>query len=74
MRSGTELETLDLTNVRLLYQTQFYKSLATGGNVSPAMSLGGEMAVYGSVTAFTNQLLLLGANTFHVLVIRTWTE
>ena len=74
VRSGTELETLDLTNVRLLYQTQFYKSLATGGNVSPAMSLGGEMAVYGSVTAFTNQLLLLGANTFHVLVIRTWAE
>ena len=38
------------------------------------MSLAGEMAVYGSVTAFTNQLLVLGANTFHVLVIRSWSE
>ena len=38
------------------------------------MSLAGQMAVYGSVTAFTNQLLVLGAETFHVLVIRTWTE
>ena len=60
--------------MRLLYQTQFYKSLATGGNVSPAMSVAGQMAVYGSVTAFTNQLLVLGAKTFHVLVIRSWTE
>lgn len=74
VRAGSELERLDLSSVRLLYQTQFYKSLATGGNVSPAMSLAGQMAVYGSVTAFTNQLLVLGAQTFHVLVIRTWTE
>ena len=74
MRSGRELETIDLTAVRLLYQTQFYKSLATGGNVSPALSLAAEMAVYGSVTAFTNQLLVLGAETFHVLVIRSWAE
>ena len=62
VRSGRELETIDLTKVRLLYQTQFYKSLATGGNVSPALSLAAEMAVYGSVTAFTNQLLVLGAS------------
>ena len=74
VRAGSELERLDLSSARLLYQTQFYKSLATGGNVSPAMSLAGQMAVYGSVTAFTNQLLVLGAETFHVLVIRTWTE
>ena len=74
VRSGRELETIDLTAVRLLYQTQFYKSLATGGNVSPALSLAAEMAVYGSVTAFTNQLLVLGAETFHVLVIRSWAE
>ena len=74
VRSGDQLETVDLTNVRMVYQTQFFKSLATGGNVSPAMSVAGEMAVYGSTTSFTNQLLVLGASSFHVLVIRSWTE
>ena len=38
------------------------------------MSLAGEMAVYGSTTAFTNQLLVLGARTFHVLIIKSWSE
>ena len=74
VRSGDQLEASDVSQVRLVYQSQFFKSLATGGNVSPAMSLAGEMAVYGSVTSFTNQMLLLGANTFHVLVIRSWGE
>ena len=32
------------------------------------------MAVYGSNTSFTNQLLLLGNRTYHVLMIRTWSE
>ena len=74
VRTGDQLETVDLTNVRMVYQTQFFKSLATGGNVSPAMSLAGEMAVYGSITSFTNQMLVLGGNSFHVLVIRSWSE
>ena len=42
--------------------------------MSAALSLGGEMAVYGSNTSFTNQLLLLGNRTYHVLMIRTWSE
>ena len=74
VRTGDQLESLDITCARLVYQTQFFKSLATGGNVSPALSLAGEMAVYGSVTSFTNQMLMVGASSFHVLVIRSWTE
>ena len=74
VRSGDQLECLDLTDVKMVYQTQFFKSLATGGNVSPAMSLASEVAVFGSVTSFTNQMLVLGASSFHVLVIRTWSE
>eukprot|EP00092_Neocalanus_flemingeri_P016376 GFUD01017725.1.p1 GENE.GFUD01017725.1~~GFUD01017725.1.p1 ORF type:complete len:1407 (-),score=439.03 GFUD01017725.1:187-4407(-) len=74
VRSREQLETVDLTSVELVYQTQFFKGTATGGNVSAALSLSGEMAVYGSSTAFTNQLLVLGARTFHVLIIRSWSE
>jgi len=74
VRSREQLETVDLTSVELVYQTQFFKGTATGGNVSAALSLAGEMAVYGSSTAFTNQLLVLGARTFHVLIIRSWSE
>ena len=48
--------------------------LATGGNVSAAMSLAGERATYETFITFTNQLVLLGKNTFHVLMIRTWNE
>ena len=71
VRTGDQLESLDITNARMVYQTQFFKSLATGGNVSPALSLAGEMAVYGSITSFTNQLLMLGASSIHVLIIRS---
>ena len=51
-----------------------FSGLATGGNVSAAMSAMGERVTYGSFLTFTNQLLLLGKNTFHVLVIRSWDE
>ena len=74
VRSREQVETIDLTKAELVYQTQFFKGTATGGNVSAALSLAGEMAVYGSTTAFTNQLLVLGARTFHVLIIRSWSE
>lgn len=32
-RSGDELEDVDVTDLKLLYQTMFFKSLATGSNV-----------------------------------------
>lgn len=68
------METVDLSDVQLVYQAQFFKGTATGGNVSAALGLAGEMAAYGSTTSFTNQLLLLGTRTYHVLMIRTWSE
>ena len=70
VRTQESLETVDLTDVGLVYGTQFFKGLATGGNVSAAFSLGGEMAIYNSTTPFTNQLLMLGKKSFHVLIIR----
>ena len=37
VRSEEELEVIDLVDVQLAYGTSFYKSLATGGNVSQAL-------------------------------------
>lgn len=39
VRSEEELEVIDLVDVQLVYSTSFYKSLATGGNVSKALVL-----------------------------------
>ena len=51
-----------------------FSGLATGGNVSAAMATAGEKATYETFLTFTNQLVLLGRNSFHVLMIRTWNE
>lgn len=40
VRTREELETVDLAGVRLVYNTSFFKGLATGGNVSKAMVTG----------------------------------
>ncbi len=74
VRNQEDLETLDLSDVGLVYGSSFFKGLATGGNVSRAMAVAGERATYGSFMTFTNQLLLLGRQSFHVLLIRTWSE
>jgi len=55
-----ELESADLSGVQLVYGSSFFKGLATGGNVSKAMALAAERAVYGSIVPFTDQLLILG--------------
>ena len=38
------------------------------------MATAGEKATYETFLTFTNQLVLLGRNSFHVLMIRTWNE
>lgn len=45
--SQEELETLDLAEVQLVYNSSHFKSLATGGNVSQALvSFGGTHPVF----------------------------
>ena len=74
VRNQEALESIDLSNVQLVYGSSFFKGLATGGNVSAAMALAGEKATYESFLTFTNQFILLGRNTFHVMMIRSWSE
>ncbi|XP_078620345.1 vacuolar protein sorting-associated protein 8 homolog isoform X1 [Branchiostoma floridae x Branchiostoma japonicum] len=74
VRTEEELEVIDISDVQLVYASSFFKSLATGGNVSKALALAGERACYNSVVSFSNQLLFLGTKSIHVMTIRTWME
>jgi hypothetical protein len=60
VRNQENLETIDLSDVQLCYGSAFFKGLATGGNVSAAMTAAGEKSTYESFLTFTNQLILLG--------------
>jgi len=74
VRSEEELEIVDLADVKLVYGSSFYKSLATGGNVSRALACAGERACYQAVVATGGQVILLGSKAIHVLILRTWSE
>ena len=42
VRTEEELEVVDLVDIELVYGSSFFKSLATGGNVSQAMVSAGQ--------------------------------
>uniref|UniRef100_A0A3P9HX44 VPS8 subunit of CORVET complex n=1 Tax=Oryzias latipes TaxID=8090 RepID=A0A3P9HX44_ORYLA len=68
------LETLDLEQVQLVYNSRHFKSLATGGNVSQALALVGEKACYQSVSSYAGQILCLGTKSAHIMALRNWNE
>ncbi|XP_061600704.1 vacuolar protein sorting-associated protein 8 homolog isoform X1 [Cololabis saira] len=68
------LETQDLEQVQLVYNSRHFKSLATGGNVSQALALVGEKACYQSVSSYAGQILCLGTKSAHIMALRTWKE
>uniref|UniRef100_A0A8D0A3F3 VPS8 subunit of CORVET complex n=1 Tax=Sander lucioperca TaxID=283035 RepID=A0A8D0A3F3_SANLU len=68
------LETLDLEQVQLVYNSRHFKSLATGGNVSQALALVGEKACYQSVSSYAGQLVYLGTKSAHIMALRNWRE
>uniref|UniRef100_A0AAR2LBX3 Vacuolar protein sorting-associated protein 8 homolog n=1 Tax=Pygocentrus nattereri TaxID=42514 RepID=A0AAR2LBX3_PYGNA len=72
--SQEELETLDLSDVQLVYNSSHFKSLATGGNVSQALALVGEKACYQSVCSYGGQIVYLGTKSVHVMTLRNWRE
>uniref|UniRef100_A0A0K2T121 Vacuolar protein sorting 8 homolog (S. cerevisiae) [Strongylocentrotus purpuratus] n=1 Tax=Lepeophtheirus salmonis TaxID=72036 RepID=A0A0K2T121_LEPSM len=74
VRGKENLDSFDISDVGLSYGSSFFKGLATGGNVSAALALAGERAVYGSCHFIQNQVLLLGRKGFHTLIIRNWKE
>ncbi|KAL7384136.1 hypothetical protein ABVT39_025073 [Epinephelus coioides] len=68
------LETLDLEQVQLVYNSRHFKSLATGGNVSQALALVGEKACYQSVSSYAGQIIYLGTKSAHIMTLRNWRE
>ncbi|KAM4591822.1 vacuolar protein sorting-associated protein 8 homolog isoform 1-T1 [Odontesthes bonariensis] len=68
------LETLDLEQVQLVYNSRHFKSLATGGNVSQALALVGEKACYQSVSSYAGQMVCLGTKSAHIMALRNWKE
>ncbi|XP_005999154.1 vacuolar protein sorting-associated protein 8 homolog isoform X1 [Latimeria chalumnae] len=69
-----ELETVDIAEFQLVYNSSHFKSLATGGNVSQALALVGEKACYQSVSSYGGQIIYLGTKSVHVMMLRTWRE
>uniref|UniRef100_A0A8C7KG53 VPS8 subunit of CORVET complex n=1 Tax=Oncorhynchus kisutch TaxID=8019 RepID=A0A8C7KG53_ONCKI len=68
--SQEELESLDVAEVQLVYNSSHFKSLATGGNVSQALALVGEKACYQSVCSYAGQMVLLGTKVGVCVVSR----
>ncbi|XP_065604649.1 vacuolar protein sorting-associated protein 8 homolog isoform X2 [Cyrtonyx montezumae] len=69
-----ELETIEIPEVQLVYNSSHFKSLATGGNVSEALALVGEKACYQSISSCGGQIFYLGTKSVHVMTLRSWRE
>ncbi|XP_062438241.1 vacuolar protein sorting-associated protein 8 homolog isoform X2 [Rhea pennata] len=69
-----ELETIEISEVQLIYNSSHFKSLATGGNVSEALALVGEKACYQSISSCGGQIFYLGTKSVHVMTLRSWRE
>ncbi|NXA52391.1 VPS8 protein, partial [Nothocercus julius] len=69
-----ELETMEISEVQLVYNSSHFKSLATGGNVSEALALVGEKACYQSISSCGGQIFYLGTKSVHVMTLRSWRE
>nr|KAF6384137.1 VPS8 subunit of CORVET complex [Pipistrellus kuhlii] len=69
-----ELETVEISEVQLVYNSSHFKSLATGGNVSQALALVGEKACYQSISSFGGQIFYLGTKSVYVMMLRSWRE
>ncbi|CAO2631345.1 Vacuolar protein sorting-associated protein 8 homolog [Lemmus lemmus] len=69
-----ELETMEISEVQLVYNSSHFKSLATGGNVSQALALVGEKACYQSISSYSGQIFYLGTKSVYVMMLRSWRE
>lgn len=74
VRTNKELESLDMSSVGLVYASAQFKGLATGGNVSPALSIAGTFACYNSVISYGSELFVLGGKSFHSVSARPWSD
>jgi hypothetical protein len=74
VKTQEELEVVDMSPVELIYSGSFFKSLATGGNVSKALASAGQGACYQSVVSHNDEVFLLGWKAVLVLSLRNWKD
>ncbi len=73
-RSEEQLECLSLSHCELIYNTIFFKSLATGGNVSSALAEAGQNACYQTLISNQGCIFLLGIHKVFEIHLRDWSE
>jgi WD40 repeat protein len=73
-RSEEQLECVSLSHCQLIYNTIFFKSLATGGNVSSALAEAGQNACYQTLISNQGCVFLLGIHTLYEIHLRDWSE
>jgi vacuolar protein sorting-associated protein 8 len=68
IRTSQILQTIsNLSSLELVYNSTFFKSLATGGYVSQALSYAGDNACYQTVQSYLGQMFILG-NYFLIIL------
>lgn len=58
----------------MIYNTIFFKSVATGGNVSSALAEAGQNACYQTLISNQGCVFLLGNETLYEIHLRDWSE
>jgi hypothetical protein len=75
IRSNEELQVM--TNlaecVQLVFNSCFFKSLATGGYVSKALAYAGESACYQTFQSYLGQLFMLGSRSIILFSLQNWS-
>ena len=74
LKSNEELQIISLDHIKLVYNSSIFKSLATGGYVSKALSLAGENACYSTFSNYLNQLYILGTRSIHAFKLQIWSH
>ena len=74
LKSNEELQVINLDQIKLVYNSSIFKSLATGGYVSKALSAAGENACYQTFTNYSNHLYILGMRSIHVFKLQIWSQ
>jgi hypothetical protein len=74
VKTNEELQLINLDQIKLVYNNSIFKSLATGGYVSKALSAAGENACYQTFSTYLNQLYILGMRSIHVFRLQIWSQ
>jgi hypothetical protein len=76
IKSQEELQIMSNLNecVQLVFNSCFFKSLATGGYVSKALAYAGENACYQTFISYSGQLFMLGTKSITLFSLQAWSS